>query len=370
MQEECINYACVGEGPVTVLGLLNAPGRPLTMAEALNIPGLVFKRAVGCVVFKNDPAPLLDVKELHGNVWDLLPMGRYRAHNWQCFGDLGSRQPYASIYTSLGCPWKCEFCCINAPFGTNRYRMRDPKDVVEEIVFLRREHRVRTFKIIDEMFVLNERHYTEIAKGLDGCDDLNIWAYSRIDTVKEEHLPLLRRAGIRWLALGIESANPDVRDGASKKMRNDDIIGVVRSIQAAGINVIGNYIFGLPDDDHITMGQTFNLACELNTEFANFYSAMAYPGSKLYDDAIKSGATLPETWRGYSQHNDDCRPLDTKHIKAEDVLRFRDDAFKAYFQRPRYLNMVQEKFGEETVSHIHQMLRYDLRRKLLQGVPA
>jgi radical SAM superfamily enzyme YgiQ (UPF0313 family) len=49
-------------------------------------------------------------------------MGKYRAHNWPCFGDLAARKPYASIYTSLGCPYKCTFCCINAPFGTNRFQ--------------------------------------------------------------------------------------------------------------------------------------------------------------------------------------------------------------------------------------------------------
>ena len=120
------------------------------------------------------------------------------------------------------------------------------------------------------MFVLNERHYGAICEGLAAsgiADQLNIWAYSRIDTVKPEKLALLRAAGVRWLALGIESGSAHVRDGASKKLKNDDIVGVVREIQAAGINVIGNYIFGLPDDDERSMNETIGLALELNTEF-------------------------------------------------------------------------------------------------------
>ena len=104
--------------------------------------------------------------DLHGNVWDLLPMRKYRAHNWQCFGDLDSRTPYASIYTSLGCPYKCTFCCINAPFGTNRYRMRSPKAVAAEIDHSHNTYGVKTYKIIDEMFVLNERHVLGL------CDEL------------------------------------------------------------------------------------------------------------------------------------------------------------------------------------------------------
>lgn len=390
--EELVNYACIGEGPVTIVDLLRYAKRlgPAVatvdwkagsevapeMPSLADIPGLVWfnpgwRRDEAAVVV-NPSAPLIDINKLHGNAWDLLPMQLYRAHNWQCFGNIGKREPYASIHTTLGCPYKCSFCCINAPFESNVYRMRNPKDVVSEILMLRAKHGVFTFKIVDEMFVLNEKHYTEICQGIieafGGTEhvDLNIWAYARIDTVKPHTLALLRRAGIRWLALGIESADPKVRDGARKQMRNDDIVGVVRAIQAADINVIGNYIFGLRDDSFITMGETFNLACELNTEFANFYSAMAYPGSPLYDQAVANDWTLPESWRGYSQHNDDCRPLDTKHVTGADVLRYRDDAFKAYFSRPRYLAMIREKFGPETEAHIHEMLGYNLRRKLLQ----
>ncbi len=362
LAEEAVDFACVGEGPVTIEWLLERDGK---IANQM-CPGLVWRGDEGQIIV-NPAAPLLDLDKFGDGAWDLLPMDRYRAHNWQCFGDLGRRQPYASIYTTLGCPYRCSFCCINAPFQSNRYRMRDPAKVVAEVFDLYSRFGVRTFKIVDEMFVLNEDHYTAIAEGLvrSRMENLNIWAYARVDTVKAGHLPLLRRAGVRWLALGIESGSAYVRDGAMKRMRNDDIAGVVRAIQAADINVIGNYIFGLPDDDQESMEATLDLALELNTEFANFYSAMAYPGSPLYADAVKSGATLPSSWRGYSQHNDDCRPMDTKHVDAAAVLRFRDEAFTAYFTNQRYLNMVQAKFGAETLSHVRDMTRYRLKRKIL-----
>ena len=157
---------------------------------------------------------------------------------------------------------------------------------------------VRTFKITDEMFVLNRAHYTAICEGLSAlpfADELNIWAYARIDTVKPEHLPLMRAAGIRWLALGIESGSEHVRDGANKTFGGDDIKNTVKAIQDADINVIGNFIFGLPDDTMQTMRDTLNLAMDLNCEFANFYSAMAYPGSALFDEADPKD--LPERWR-------------------------------------------------------------------------
>lgn len=344
---ECgADFACNGEGPVTVVGLL-AGDDPAT------IPGLVWESG------QNAPAKLVDVEELHGDVWGLLPMDRYRAHNWQCF-DGSPRQPYASIYTSLGCPFKCSFCCINAPFGGPGYRTRRPGDVVAEVAMLHDRYGVRTFKIIDEMFVLKPSHYLPVCEGLAElpfADELNIWAYARVDTVRHDTLALLRRAGVRWLALGIESGSAHVRDGAEKSLGDEDILGTVRAVQAAGINVIGNFIFGLPDDTLQTMRGTLDLARELNCEFANFYSAMAYPGSKLFQ-----GAGPDERWSSYSQHSIDCAPLATVALSPRDVLKFRDRAFYAYFRGAGYREMIDRKFGAETLAAIKRMCATTLVR--------
>jgi anaerobic magnesium-protoporphyrin IX monomethyl ester cyclase len=361
LREETVDYVCDGEGPTTLEGLLRGQ-------ELSEIQGLVWWDDDGSVR-KNPLASLLNLnKDFHGNVWHMLKMPLYRSHNWHRFGNLSKRQPYAAIYTSLGCSYRCSFCMINVFQHTNRYRMRDPKMVVDEMVMLNRDYGVETFKFVDELFVLNRRHCEAICNGIIEAglgDRISSWCYSRIDTVMSGMLPLFRRAGFDWFALGIESGSKYVRDGADKRLKNDDIESVVRTIQMAGINVIGNYIFGLPDDTMESMRETLNLALGLNTEFANMYSAQAYPGSPLYDEAVKKSWTLPETWAGYSQHNYECRPLDTQHISAAQVLKFRDEAFLTYFRNPRYQQMVLEKFGPETLEHVRQMTKYELKRKLL-----
>jgi radical SAM superfamily enzyme YgiQ (UPF0313 family) len=233
---------------------------------------------------------------------------------------------------------------------------------------LHKRYGVSTIKIVDEMFILNPSHYLKICEGLieSGLGaKLNIWAYARVDTVRPATLAALKAAGFKWLALGIESVSKHVRDGTEKALRNDDIVGVVRDIQKADMLVIGNYIVGLPDDTLETMEQTYQHAAECNTEFMNVYSAQAYPGSKLYDEAVRTGATLPASWRGYSQHNDDCRPLDTQFVSGVEVLKFRDEFFGRYFSRSEYQDMIQRKFGDETLAHIKLMLSYKLKRKLL-----
>jgi radical SAM superfamily enzyme YgiQ (UPF0313 family) len=220
--------------------------------------------------------------------------------------------------------------------------------------------------IAQEMFVLNKQHVLGICDLLiERNYDLNIWAYARVDTVRDEFLEKLRKAGFRWLALGIESGSKHVRDGVEKgRFGSEDILKVVRKIQDAGIHVIGNYIFGLPDDTFESMQDTLELAIEANCEFANFYSAMAYPGSKLYKMAIENNWELPKSWIGYSQHSFESHPLRTNVLTSGEVLKFRDEAFMKYFKNEKYLSLVKNKFGDAVLENIKAMTEIKLKRML------
>jgi hypothetical protein len=92
---------------------------------------------------------------------------------------------------------------------------------------------------------------------------------------------------------------------------------------------------------------------------------MAYPGSQLYNFAVKQGWPLPEKWSGYSQHSYDALPLPTKYLSGAEVLRFRDYAFNVYFNDPRYLGMVADKFGLETARDLKLMTEHKLERRYL-----
>lgn len=360
--EEAVDFVCQGEGPYTILGLLQMleSKRP---ADYSRVSGLWYRD--GAMIRSTPPAPAIEDldKDLHGVAWDLLPMDKYRAHNWHCFGRISERQPYASMYTSLGCPFKCSFCCINTPFGKPMIRYRSPENVVREIDELVTKYGVRNIKMADEMFVLNERQVIGICDLLiERGYDLNIWAYARIDTIKDSMLVKLKKAGFNWLGIGIESASKYVRDGVDKSFGKKDIKEIFDKIRAADINIGANFIFGLPDDTLDTMQDTLDMAIDLCPDWANFYSAMAYPGSKLYEMAIEQKMALPETWVGFSQHAYEALPLSTEHVSAGAVLSFRDKAFHTFFEHPQYLAYIEKKFGSETVEHIRQMTQHRLKR--------
>jgi anaerobic magnesium-protoporphyrin IX monomethyl ester cyclase len=376
LREEQTDFVAVGEGLHTMVDLVAALKTAAPRFDA--VPGLGYRDGPEIRLTPDRPLVRDLDGEMPGVAWDLLPMTQYRAHNWHCLGGL-PRQPYAALYTTLGCPYHCSFCCIQAPFkrgeqaaglqaSTNSYRFWSPERVLAQIDVLVKQYGVRNIKVADEMFVLNRRHVLAICDGLiERGYGLNLWAYTRVDTIKDGMLDRLKAAGFNWLAFGIEAGADRVRADVDKAFDQDEVHRVIARVRDAGINVIGNYIFGLPEDDLATMEATFDLAVELNCEFANFYSAMAYPGSPLYEVAVRQGLPLPRTWGGYSQHARDCLPLPTRHLPARDVLRFRDEAFQRYYTAPRYLDMVESRFGAETVSHLADMTSHRLERDLLTG---
>ena len=120
------------------------------------------------------------------------------------------------------------------------------------------------------------------------------------------------------------------------------------------------------------MNETLSLVQELNGEWANFYCAMAYPGSKLHEQAREQGIQLPEDnggpgWVGYSQHSFETMPLPTETLSSAEVLRFRDNAVNQYYTSSKYLDMIQNTFGLKARQHIEKMTQQKLKRKILMN---
>jgi len=366
LQEEPVDFVLQGEAFYPAKQLLSKLKKQ--GGGPFNIKGLWYKND-GQIICGGWADIVTNLDDLPMPAWDLLPMDEYRAHNWHCFGHINERSPYAIIYTSLGCPFNCSYCNIHALYdGKPGIRFRSPDKVLEEIDLLVNKYKVKNLKILDELFVIEGERLEKICDMLIQRNyGINIWGYARVDTVNERILRKLRKAGINWLCYGIEAGSRTVRQGVAKgRFEEETIRRAAQMTHDAGIAIIGNFMFGLPDDNLQTMEETFALAQELNCEYVNFYTTMAYPGSKLYEEAVASGRKLPEDWIGYSQFSPEILPLATKYISSADVLSFRDNAFVKYYKNPRYLKIIEEKFGKETVDHIYQMLTYKIKRNILK----
>lgn len=374
IEEMGVDFIIKGEGPYSVEELIKCIKGQIEITRA---PGICY-RSANSVKFTRPASLIKDLdKELGDYAWDLLPdINNYRAHNMHCFqdfersnsGDFSDvRSPYVAMNTSLGCPYSCSYCCINAVFGKPGIRYWSLEKVLSWIDNLVGSYQVRNIRFDDELFILSTQRVEKfcdliIARGYD----LNIWVYGRVDTIEERLLKKLKKAGVNWICLGIESGNDGVRDNVNKNIRRN-IRNTVKMIQANGIYILGNYMFGLPEDNLETMTDTLELAVDLNCEFANFYSVMAYPGSVLYTQFHKAKESLSERWEEFSQLGYEAYPLGTRHLSPKEVLDFRDRAFYKYYTNSSYLNMIRNKFGSKAEEHIRKMTSIEIKRKLLNN---
>jgi len=362
LREEACDLLVKGEGFHTLVDLLS--GKNFS-----EIPGLWWKD--GSEIFCGPATENIRdlTSELPDVAWDLLPMDSYRAFSWMCLRDFSERTKFASIFTSLGCPYKCSYCAIHATYGEHKIRYWSPDWVLRQIDILVKDYGVKHINIHDELYVFNPKHYMPIAQGLiERGYDININAFARVDILARadiESLRTLKKAGFHWLKLGIETGNTRIRANVGKDAYDIDTVRTaVTKAHSVGIDFCANFMFGLPGDDYDSMQDTLDLALELMPAFPSFFCTMAIPGSDLYKEALEKGTPLPDTWLGYASQGYEFQPLPTEHLTAKQVLEFRDYAFDAYFKNPKYLHIIETKFGAEAKEHIQEMTAIRLKRKL------
>ena len=382
LDEPSIDIVFMNEGVYSIRNLLKTDINLTTLDD---IKGIAWRKN-GQVVF-NEPEAVVPTErmdiDLPGYAWDLLPykdrpLDMYRSPLWHAEYDEEKRSPYAALQTSLGCKFGCSFCMINtinrndnAEIGvsSNYSNMRfwSPEFIIQEFDKLVKMG-VETIRIVDEMFLLNKKYYVPLCtllKERGYGDKVRMWAYSRVDTVTNpDTLKLVREAGIKWLCLGIESSEKKVRLEVSKgKFEDVDIVKVVKQVEEAGIEVLANYIFGLPGEDLETMQSTLDLSLELNTAGWNAYPAIALPGSQLYKDSYDNGYELPVSYDQYGFHAKKTLPMYNQKLTRLEILRFRDQAFIKYHSNENFLNMIERKFGLKARENVLKSLEVKLERE-------
>ncbi len=385
-KERSIDISLTNEGVYSLHNLLNL--KNFSEENLEKIKGICYRKNGKPFLTQPEyvvPQERMDI-DLPGYAWDLLPYDKkpldlYRSPMWHAEYKEEFRTPYAALQTSLGCRFGCSFCMINLinrndndhiGVASNYSNMRywSPNFIIKEFDKLI-SMGVKTIRIVDEMFLLNPKYYIPLCELLaerNKNDELRMWAYSRVDTIKRDGiLDKVRKAGIKWLCLGIESAKKSIRLEISKgKFEDVDINYIINKVHEADIEVMANYIFGLPGEDLNSIKRTFDLSLQLNTSGWNAYAAMALPGSKLYKEAIEKNYKLPESYSGYSFHSYDTQPLPTDFLTAAEILEFRDNAFNQYHKNQKFLDRIRNKFGDKAVKNINEMTKVSLKRKIIE----
>ncbi len=384
--EKSVDIVCTNEGVYTLHNLLRLEN--FNSEDLRNIKGIGYRENNTCKLTPPEkivPQDRMDI-DLPGYAWDLLPKNKkpfdlYRAPMWHAEYLEENRSPYAAIQTSLGCQFGCSFCMINIinrndneeiGVASNYSKMRfwSTEFIFREFMKLY-NYGVKTIRIVDEMFLLNPKYYIPLCEKLSKLnknDELKMWAYSRVDTLRRKNiLSLVRSAGIKWLCLGIESGDKKIRLEVSKgKFEDVDIDKVVNQVHESGIEIMANYIYGLPGDTKDTINETFKLSKKLNTLGWNTYAAMALPGSALYKEALEKNYKLPEKYEDFSFHSYNTQPLPTDSLDPAEILKLRDNHYFEYHTNKKFLDKIKSKFGEKAKENILSMSKIKLKRKIIE----
>ena len=319
------------EGEITVQEVMD--GKPLK-----DVAGIVYRNNGKIVMTPGRPY----IKNLDGMpfpAYHLLPNfpEGYKPHPPKSAGGI-----WASAMWSRGCPFTCSYCTRDASFGLN-FRCNSPGYVVNLLNFLHSEYSIDELTFYDDVFSLNRKITMELLDAMQPNRlgfDLSWDCETRVDLVDPELLRMMKRAGNRSIAYGIEHGVwvLEVKGG---RATIEQVEKAVRWTHEAGIQTAGYFMIGLPGETKETIQKTIDFAKKLNVTWAQFAITTPFPGNELYKQAVRSGlVNLDDDWDKYvyaSLGKVETPMLTTSDLSKEDLVYWSRRAYREFYFRPSYI---------------------------------
>jgi len=292
--------------------------------------------------------------------WDLVKVERYAL-------PLVNKR-YVIVETSRGCPYSCDFCVAPIHQG-HKFRERSAKSIVDEIERTHRELGVDFFYLWGDTVTLNVKSFTAF------CDELiarNLpiqwFGNARADNLTDPaFVHRLKRSGCWMLALGIESESDEVRKDMVKRLERHKIQSAFKNMRDAGIRSFAFFIFGYPGETPTTMNQTVEYAVALDPDFANFYPAVPYPGTALYDKCIRDSLLPAESANDWSKMEYSYYLLRGNGLDERVVMSAINRAKRRFFLRPGY--MARHVSDVAQIAFSKQNIVWQVMTRTLFGAP-
>lgn len=305
--------AVVGEGEQVAPALLdwwtaNAPGDP---PPGVLVRGRPFRAHV----------PPRDLTTLPTPARDLLPNHAYRYL-------FATRPGFGTMITSRGCPFRCTFC--DKSVSGSRWRARPAPHVVDEMEAMVRDHGVGFINFYDDNFTLRRLRVVAICeeilrRGLDvewKCE-------GRVDAVDVELLTLMRRAGCRVVAYGVESGDRETLSLLRKDITVEQAAAAFGATRRAGLRSLAYIILGSPGEDAAAVRHTIRFVRRIGADYVQFSTLTAIPGTPLADRAHATGPTNPV--------DGDLSRATLTDLGPDELARLMREAWARFYLRPRPL---------------------------------
>jgi radical SAM superfamily enzyme YgiQ (UPF0313 family) len=286
------DYAIIGEGEFTLHELVEAlSGKSGKRPE--EVSGVAFPENGG--VKKTLPRGFqknLDV--LPFPAWDLLEVEKYRAA-WQ------KKHGYYSVnlVTTRGCPFRCNWCA--KPIYGDRYNSRSPENVVEEMLWLRKNFRHDHIWFADDIFGLKPGWVEKFGDAVQAADVATPFKIqARVDLLHEEAVAGLKKAGCKTVWVGAESGSQKILDSMDKGTTVEQIYATAARLRRYGIEVCFFLQFGYPGETDEDIEKTIKMVRDCQPDDIGISVSYPLPGTRFYE-RVKGQLGEKQNW----EHSDD-----------------------------------------------------------------
>lgn len=240
------------------------------------------------------PDNTVDLATLPMPAYDLLKFNKYIPPP----ASLNSKHPGIGIITTRGCPFSCTFC---TKISGSKLRLIPVPKVIEQLKYLKEKFNIKQFHFYDDTISCNRKYIIELCETIIR-ENLNIhWSgFARVDTVDEEILMKMKKAGCFIIMYGVESMDEEILLSIKKGITVPQIKTALNLTRKVGIESRISVIIGNPKDTPETLQKTQKELLKLKTDFLQVFIAIPMPGSQFYKEAKAENRVLSENWENYN----------------------------------------------------------------------
>jgi hopanoid biosynthesis associated radical SAM protein HpnJ len=255
--------------------------------------------------------------------------------------------PYVSLYTTRGCPAQCTFCLWPQTLSGHPWRKRSTDDVAREMAKAKEFWPdVREFFFDDDTFNIQKVRTVELCAKLKPLK--LTWSCTSRVTTDYETLKAMKEAGCRLLIVGYESGDPQILKNIKKGATVERARQFTKDCHKLGLVVHGDFILGLPGETHDTIRNTVAFAKELDVETIQVSVAHAYPGTELYDYAVKNGFMVGDN-KMVDEGGHQLAHIQYPGLPADDILEAVHRFYDEYYFRPKAVFRILRKAAFNSV---------------------
>jgi anaerobic magnesium-protoporphyrin IX monomethyl ester cyclase len=318
-QEAAVDVVVRGEGEQTLLEM----ARNVADAESLHkVDGITLRHGEQIVQTPNRPF-IQNLDALPYPAYDYFQLDRYLL-----FGKL-----FLPVITSRGCPFQCSFCTTSRILG-KEYRARSPKNIVDELEFLKNTYGADAFTFYDDTLTLDKNRIFKICEGIRTRQiDLPWDCQTRVDQISKEVLAEMRATRCQQVFFGVESGCQEILDAVKKRTTVEQNAKAIKLAKEAGLFVAISIIIGYPGETRAMLQQTLDFIRRTEPDDVYLCVATPYPGTELRRVVEKMGLKMSADWGLY----DTVTPVfENPLLSAEDIVKLRKQFYDSFYS-PRYV---------------------------------